>query len=260
MKKRILTVVVCLSAAGVRPAAAQLPGLPKAAEAQQRAEASAAAVPQSGPVRGSLFKQGAAAANAQGIAGVAAPAQPTSFIAVRAPEPKQYRKNDLLTVVIREDSDSSSNGEANAKKTQDFDFAIQQFLKLALSSSGIPTVTNVDSPSSLPEIKFKFSNDRKSDASQERTDTFSARLSATVVDVKPNGTLVIEAVKQIVVDKEVQTFKLSGVCRVEDIHLDNTILSTQIANLALSKQTKGNVHDGNKRGWLNGLIDRFNPF
>jgi len=78
--------------------------------------------------------------------------------------------------------------------------------------------------------------------------------------VKPNGTMVIEAVKHIIVDKEEHTIKLSGICRIEDVASDNTVLSTQMADLELSKQSKGEVHDVNKRGWLNGLLDRFTPF
>ena len=72
--------------------------------------------------------------------------------------------------------------------------------------------------------------------------------------------MVVEAVKQITVDKEVQTFKLTGACRVEDIGVDNTVLSTQLANLTISKQTSGMVRDGTKRGWLNQLIDNISPF
>jgi len=220
----------------------------------------AASVPPTGPVRGSLFKQ---AANAPAIAdGQGGPgrAPAVSFTAVQPALPKKYRKNDILTVIIREDSDSSTNGKLKSDKTQDFDLGIQQFIQLALAQSGLPTVETVNTPSKLPEIKFKYQNNRQADADQERQDSFSARISAKVVDVKPNGTMVIEAVKQIVVDKEEQVFTLSGVCRVEDVAVDNTILSTQLADLSLSKQTKGNVYDGTKRGWLNQLIDHVSPF
>jgi flagellar basal body L-ring protein FlgH len=41
---------------------------------------------------------------------------------------------------------------------------------------------------------------------------------------------------------------------------DNTILSTQMANLTLNKQTAGTVKDGTKRGWLNSIIDTISPF
>lgn len=249
------------------PLMGQLPGLPAA---QPGAEADArtgeaqrpAVVAQQLPVRGSLFAQGAAAvapmsADGQPLAG---PAPVVSMIAVTPPPAKKYRKNDIVTIIIREDSKATTDGKGDAKKSQDFDFGLEQFLQLALSSSGIPKLGSTQNSETLPKIKFKYENDRKADASQERQDSLSARISAVVVDVKPNGTLVVEAVKQIVVDREEQVFKLSGVCRAEDISVDNTLLSTQLADLALSKQTKGEVRDATKRGWLNKFIDQASPF
>ena len=260
-----------LAAPGVR---GELPGLPAPATQPAAGGASALAaavrpgtqrpaeVAQSTPVRGSLFGQGVAAGAAMAAGSLEGEARVSvvNLIAVAPQQPRHFRKNDILTVIVREDSDSSTTGQGNSTKTQAFDLAVEQFLQLALSKSGVPTVGTVNSPSSLPEVKFKYNNDTKSDASQSRTDSFSARISATVVDVKPNGTMVVEAVKQITVDKEVQTFKLTGACRVEDIGVDNTVLSTQLANLTISKHTSGMVRDGTKRGWLNQLIDNISPF
>ena len=86
------------------------------------------------------------------------------------------------------------------------------------------------------------------------------RIAAIVVDVKPNGTMVLEAVKNIIVDREVQHYHMSGICRAEDVTPDNTLLSTQLANLTVNKQTSGEVRDGTKSGWLNTIIDKVNPF
>ena len=260
-----LAVLVAVSA--VR---AELPGLPAAkpadGEATHAPELHPAAVPQGGPVRGSLFKQGAVAASVAAdvaMTGTDAPSRSgpsISFTAVTAPQARRYKKNDILTVIVREDSDSTTNGKGTSQKTQNFDLAVQQFLQLALSKSGLPTVGTVNNPSSLPEIKFKYDNNKQTTADQERTDSLSIRISALVADVKPNGTMVVEATKHITVDKEEQVMKLSGICRVEDISIDNTILSTQLADLTVSKQTKGEVHDVNHRGWLNKWIDQWSPF
>lgn len=261
------------------PAFGQLPGLPASQAPAAGASAAAAGatnedvrpgpvkqatITPAAPIRGSLFRQGAEAlAMPAGLPGDpdSAPRGPAvSFIAVEQAKPKKYKKNDIVTVIIQENSDSTTGGTGNSKKTQAFDLALQQFLQVALSQSGVPTVGSVGNPSNLPEVKFNYNNDREATAEQDRSDTFSARISATVLDVKPNGTLVVEATKQIAVDKETQTFTLSGTCRVEDIQVDNTVLSTQLADLRLSKQTKGSVHDGTKQGWLSGFIDKFSPF
>ena len=212
------------------------------------------------PVRGSLFRQGAEAPVPVNAEGEPVGSAPVSFLAVDPPKPRMFRKNDLLTVVVAEDSQSATTAKTDAQKQQTFDAALQQFIQLALSKSGLPTVTTVGNPSTLPEVKFNYNNNRQNQADSSRTDTASLRISATVVDVKPNGTLVIEATKKIEMDKEVQDITLSRICRAADVAADNTILSTQLANLSLSKQTTGQVRDGTRRGWLNSLIDAVNPF
>jgi flagellar L-ring protein precursor FlgH len=213
-----------------------------------------------GPIRGSLFKQGAETPPQVDAEGMPMGGAPVSFTAVEPTKPHKYQKNDIVTVIVREDASSTTTGDATSKKEQDFDTALQQFIQLALSQSGVPTVGTVGNPSNLPEVKFKYQNDRQNDASQARTDSASLRISGTIVDVKPNGTLVIEAMKNIAMDQEVQHYTLTGVCRAEDIAADNTILSTQMANLTLNRKTKGEVRDGTRRGWLNSIIDNLSPF
>ena len=207
-------------------------------------------------VRGSLFAAGEAPPRLP-QPGEAAPAPAMSYTSVAPLEPKRYKKHDVITVIVREDSNSSTTAKGESKKQQDFDVALQQWVKASLSNQTITTSAN---PSTLPEVKFKYNNNRQNDATQERTDSASARIGATIVDVKPNGTLVIEATKHIVMDREIQDFKLSGTCRVEDVAADNSILSTQLAELTFTKNTTGEVRDGQKRGWLNSLIDKVNPF
>ncbi len=265
---KIATIATLLLATwcGPRAGFADLPGLPPAAPAEgvrPSEHHKEPIVTETGPVRGSLFKQGAAAVTVLGADGQPIPGAqgaPVSFMAVQSEQPRKYKKNDIITVVISEASDSTTNGKGTNNKTQAFDMALQQFVQLAVGQLGLPNIESVATPNKLPEVKFQYNNNTSTDASQERQDTVSARISATIIDVKPNGTMEIEAVKQIKIDKEEQSFKLSGICRVEDVASDNTILSTQLANLTFSKQTQGQVKDNDKRGWLNGFIDKFSPF
>lgn len=211
-------------------------------------------------VRGSLFKQAAMVPMPLGSDGTPIGAAPVSFIAVQAPRPKKFQKHDVVTIIVQQDSNYISTAQTQSQKQQDFDLAIQSWLQLHTSNNGVPKAAGVGSSGTLPEAKFKYDNNRQNQASQQRQDSLSYRISATVVDVKPNGTIVLEAVAQITVDREVQVYRLSGISRAEDVTPDNTVLSTQLANLSLSKQTQGEVKDGVKRGWLNGIIDTVNPF
>ena len=86
------------------------------------------------------------------------------------------------------------------------------------------------------------------------------RVTAEVVDVKPNGTLVLQARQRIKTDDEEQTFTLTGTCRAEDITPDNTVLSTQLFDKDVTKIHTGAVRDTTKRGLLTKLLDVLNPF
>lgn len=214
------------------------------------------------PVRGSLFRASLNATPPVLISDNESPHSAItsiSLIAVPTQQPRKIQKHDLIQVVISESSSASSTSTADSKKTQDFDIALQQFLELNRFGGNVG-LGNVSSPGKLPEVKFKFNNDTKANADAARNDQFSGRIEAEVMDVKPNGTLVVEATKHIRTDKEEQTFRLTGICRAADITADNTVLSTQLADLKLAKDTKGDVHNGTKRGWMNRVFDTLSPF
>ncbi len=181
----------------------------------------------------------------------------TSLMAVAEPEPRTVKKHDLLTIIIREDSDFSSKGTSDLKKDTTLDAGLDDFVKLKLSNFELKGGGLGATP---PQLKLHGSREQKGDATVDRQDTFTARITAEILDVKPNGTLVIQARKHIKTDEEEQEFILTGICRAEDIQVDNTLLSTQIFDLSLQKNHKGAVVDTNKRGFITKLLDFINPF
>ena len=78
--------------------------------------------------------------------------------------------------------------------------------------------------------------------------------------MKPNGTLVLQARKQIKTDDEEQFFILTGICRAEDVSADNTILSTQLSTSTSRRRTRATSATPPRRGWLPKLLDVINPF
>jgi len=179
-----------------------------------------------------------------------------SYFAVPEPQPRLIHKHDLITIVIREDSNFSSNGETNTQHSSDFDAAISDFIKFHPSRFAIQAFA----PNNPLELKANSSRDAAGQATVDRTDTFTARITANVVDVKPNGTLVLEASKDIKTDEEEQLFTLVGTCRVDDVTADNTVLSNQMSDLKLIKKHTGAVRDATERGFIPRLLDSLNPF
>ena len=180
-----------------------------------------------------------------------------SFLVVPEPEPKTLKRHDLVTIVIREESAITSKETKDYKKDAQFDAAVDQFVKL--SAAG-PSIVGLPPPTNPEEVKIRGNRTWTGQGDIDRTDSLTARITAEVVDVKPNGTLVVQARKRIKTDEEEQQFILTGTCRAEDITADNTILSTQLYDLELQKNHKGDVRDATKRGWIPKLLDLVNPF
>jgi flagellar L-ring protein FlgH len=181
-----------------------------------------------------------------------------SYYRVPEPKPKLLRKHDLVTIVIRENSQFSSNGNTDLKHGNDLDAIIDSYLTLGVQGGG-PTLVE-HAPTTPLEIKTSGQRDFKGTAQLERDDTYTGRITAEVIDVKPNGTLVLQASEDIKTDEEEQKVTLTGTCRVEDITADNAVLSNQLYDLTLNKQHKGAVKDTTERGIFTRLLDSINPF
>ena len=180
-----------------------------------------------------------------------APLNSVSYIAVPAPEPTVLRKHDLVTIIVREATDYSSTGTTDLKKDYDLDIKIEQFIRANLQNLSFENTNNGTASEIALGSKSKF----KGDATVDRVDALVTRITAEVVDVKPNGNLVLQARAHTRFDEEDTTMILSGTCRAEDVSADNTILSTQLHDKDLTKTHKGAVRDTTRRGWIPRFFD-----
>lgn len=179
-----------------------------------------------------------------------------SPFAVPPAKPRTLQKHDLVTIVVREQSQIASDGKTETKKDGSIDASIDQLPTFNLADFALGNAIGTVKP----QIKLGGQRDFNGEGKIERTDSFTARIQAEVVDVKPNGTLVLQARKRIVTDEDEQLFMLSGVCRVQDILPDNTVLSSQLFDSELKKTHSGVVRDSTKRGWVPRALDWLNPF
>jgi flagellar L-ring protein precursor FlgH len=241
----------------IRLPARERPGVPQGGNAANPGygEGNGGSMYSQGMAGGSMFQAQAATVNVSnngGGGGIAA----ISVFAVPRPQPKLIKAHDLITIIIREESEVSSQSTSDIKRQTDLGAQVNQFVKLNVKNLEIENAITGASPS----VNVTGTRNSKGEATVDRSDSVIARITAEVVDVKPNGTLVIQARKKIKTDEEEQTLLASGICRVEDITPDNTVLSTQLFDLEFTKMNKGQVRNGTKTGGLTKLLDFLNPF
>ena len=180
-----------------------------------------------------------------------------SFTAVPEPIPRTLRKHDQVTIIVREESEFRSRGSTELTKEAEFEARLEEFIRLKIRNAEIEGGALGDSG---PSIHATGRRDFRGEGQVDRSDRFTTRVQAEVLDVKPNGTLVLQARSRIKTDDEERFFILTGTCRVEDVSADNTILSSQLYDKNLEQRNRGNVRNATRRGWLGDLLDVITPF
>jgi len=150
---------------------------------------------------------------------------------------KAHKVGDILTVLIYEQNRASQQVETKTEKTTKF------------STKGGPGVGTLDF---LPLFGIDGSSKGTHDGKGEniRNGSLRAKMSVTVVDVKPNGDLVIEGSRTIGISGDREILALTGVVRQKDITPENTIDSYLIADAEIHYTGKGNATTGSRPGPL----------
>lgn len=177
-----------------------------------------------------------------------------SLYAIEAPPLREFAENDLVTIIISERSKTERNQKLDAKKEYDLEAKITAWIRL-MELLELRAVPDGKSESELPSVGAELSTDFKGDGKYGREDKLTDRIQARVVEVKPNGTLLIEARRSIQTDEEVQEVVLSGLCRQEDVTDANTVQSNQLYDLRLNVQNAGEVKKAGEKGLIPRVLD-----
>lgn len=148
---------------------------------------------------------------------------------------KAYLPGDLLTVMILETS--------NAKTSADLS-----------SSKEIKTALEVGYNKQPEEVSFGLRGDGRANAKTARDGKIKAALTVQITQVMQNGSYCIEGHQRIQINGELQTIRLSGVVRQEDISTQNTVLSTRLANARITYTGDGSVSNAQQHNYIYRLL------
>ncbi len=92
---------------------------------------------------------------------------------------------------------------------------------------------------------------------------FIDQFTVTVVDVNPNGNLLITGTRNVNVEGDLRRLVLTGIVRASDILPDNTISSQRVANLDIRYESTGESGAEQKfinQGWLGRKLNKVWPY
>jgi flagellar L-ring protein precursor FlgH len=167
---------------------------------------------------------------------------------------KAHRVGDIVTVIIQENNGATRNNNTTTARTSSVDASISSFLYPA-SASGLLTKKG-----QLPAMSLSGKNTFNGGGQINNVETITAQLAVKVIDVLPNGNLVVEGRRQTAFSGEKQDAILRGTVRYDDISATNTVYSYNIADPSIQFISHGAVSDSQNKGWFTKVWDKVSPF
>lgn len=160
------------------------------------------------------------------------------------------RIGDIVTIEVNESSQLASKVKLSTSKASNVknDFSRLLFSDILRRHSETPS-TNLTTAENTHEGSGTLDNSH----------SLTAEISVQVVDVLPNGNLVLEGVRVLTYSGETYYMLTQGVCRPEDVTTKNTINSSQIADARIEVVAEGSLSDAEKEGWGMRLANKISP-
>lgn len=132
---------------------------------------------------------------------------------------------DTLTIVINEKTTAAKQGAGSASRTASVDYSVPKLLGASAARTG--------------KMGLSTSSENKLDekGAASSSNNFNGTIGATVVDVLPNGNLLVKGEKQIALDRNAEFIRISGVIDPRNIQPGNTIPSSQVADARVEYRT-----------------------
>jgi flagellar L-ring protein precursor FlgH len=182
----------------------------------------------------------------------------SSFIFRKVPpeaEQRELQLYDIITVLVDYRATMLSEGDAESRRNASLNAVLTDWLKFDGKDIFPAPQSNGD-----PRIAGALTSQFRAQSEMELKDSLTFKIAAYVVDILPNGNLVIEARREIRINEEVWQQSLTGVVRRQSIGPDRTVRSDEVAELRIDKRETGFVKDGYVRGWFSRWYDKWKPF
>jgi flagellar L-ring protein precursor FlgH len=169
--------------------------------------------------------------------------------------PKARRVGDIVTVRIVESSSATNKASTQTGRSSSVSASVDGFF-------GLENKYSANSPFFNPfsRVAGGLESDFDGSGTTKRSGDLTAIITARVMDILPNGNLIIMGSREVMVNREKQEITLSGIVRPRDVSAENVVLSTYISDAKIAYSGSGIINDRQRPGWLARAIDVVWPF
>jgi flagellar L-ring protein precursor FlgH len=149
---------------------------------------------------------------------------------------KAVRLHDVVSIVVTESLAASTDGQVKNSRASNANSGLTSLFGKLKSSNALQNLLGMTASSGLTAQGQSTTNS-----------SLATTFGGEVVDVLPNGMLVVQATRQLTFSQQTQLIKLRGLVRPEDVSAQNQVLSTAMTDLELEVTGKGIVNDSTYR-------------
>jgi flagellar L-ring protein FlgH len=166
------------------------------------------------------------------------------------------RVGDVLTVQVTIDDRAELSNESSRSREQSDGFGLPSFFGLETKLRNF--LPNAVDPDSLVEAESQMKNGGK--GSVDREEDIKLDMAAIIVQVLPNGNLVVEGRQDVRVNYEVREIYVAGIVRPEDITPSNSISHAKMAELRFGYGGRGQISDVQQPRYGAQILDIILPY
>ncbi|HEY6897113.1 MAG TPA: flagellar basal body L-ring protein FlgH [Rhodocyclaceae bacterium] len=155
---------------------------------------------------------------------------------------------DILTINIAEKTTASKSSENKAERTHNIAESVTALAGTPFKGAG--------------DLNIAVNNSNKFDGKGQNNSAndFTSTITVTVIEVLPNGNLLVSGEKQIGLKEGEEFIRFSGVVSPNTITTANTVTSTQVADARIEYKANGFIDSAQVMGWLGRFFLSFLPF
>ena len=172
---------------------------------------------------------------------------------------KNYQVGDIITVVLTESTQAQrqSGVETSREGSNSPMAALQGAFGLSPDfPAGSNRIERALKATPFGDLKI----DSKGSGSANQAASLNGAIAATVVQVLPNNSVVVQGQKRLTLSEGSETIRIIGVVSLNDIQPDNTVLSSRLANAQISYRGAGNLASVAKVPWGTNVLNKVWPF
>ena len=158
------------------------------------------------------------------------------------------RIGDTITINLVERNTAEKSANANATRNGNMSAGIGPINRLPLSGlNGL-------------ELEADAESDFNGKGAAAANNVFNGTITVTVIDVYPNGNLLVSGEKMVAINQGNEFIRFSGVINPNTVTTANSVQSTQVADARIEYRGSGFIDESNTMGWLQRFFLSVLPF